>query len=105
MTMEKKYISIPEVIDLLSNRENLTDLEKENLAYAEKFARIDPKAIKKVREDILSIVDMPEKALVKILDLKPETPGELTAILSTYGVMISDENLNALTDYLKKLRF
>ncbi|KAA8922063.1 MAG: hypothetical protein F6Q11_06315 [Thermoplasma sp.] len=105
MTMEKKYISIPEVIDLLSNRENLTDLEKENLTYAEKFAKIDPKEIEKVREDILSIVDLPEKALVKILDLKPETPGELTAILSTYGVMVSDENLNALTDYLKKLRF
>ncbi|WP_237265364.1 RNA polymerase Rpb4 family protein [Thermoplasma sp. Kam2015] len=103
--MEKRYISIPEVIDLLSSREGLTDLEKENLSYAEKFAKIDPKEVKKVKEDILSIVDIPEKALVKILDLKPETPGELTAILSTYGVMITDENLNALTDYLKKLRF
>ena len=105
MIMEKRYISIPEVIDLLSNREELTDLEKENLSYAEKFARIDPKEVKKVKDDILSIVDIPEKALVKILDLKPETPGELTAILSTYGVMITEENLNALTDYLKKLRF
>ncbi|BAB59457.1 hypothetical protein [Thermoplasma volcanium GSS1] len=103
--MEKKYISIPEVYNILSKKEQLTDMEKENLEYAGKFSRVDPSVIDRVKGDISGIAKLPEKVIVKILDLKPGTPADITSILSTYNVMISDEDLNALADYLKKLKF
>lgn len=97
--MKRKYLSIPEVLRVLSKKEEITENERNNLNYAETFSKIDPKNIDKVKEEVKKITDLPEKVLVKLIDLRPTTKEEMTTILSTYGLIIPEKDLNTLVDY------
>ena len=105
MKMKKQYASIPEVLKILSEKEELSESEKENLAYSEVFTKIHPDDIKDVKNDIKKIVKLPEKVVVKLIDLRPATKEELTSIFSSYGVIVPEKDLNTLLDYIISLKF
>ncbi len=105
MKMDKKYISIPEVYGILSRKEELSEMEKINFLYVERFRRMNPEDAEEAKKAIKGMADIPDKVITKILDLKPVTQDELTSILSAYNVIISDKDLNTIIDYLKTLKF
>lgn len=103
--MKKQYVSIPEVLKILSEKKELSDSEKENLAYSEIFTKIHPDDIADIKSDIKKIVKLPDKVLIKLIDLRPATKEELTSIFSSYGVIVPEKDLNTLLDYFISLKF
>lgn len=103
--MKKQYVSIPEVLKILSEKEELSESEKENLTYSEVFTKIHPDDVADIKSDLKKIVKLPEKVLTKLIDLRPATKEELTSIFSSYGVIIPEKDLNTLLDYFISLRF
>ncbi|MGC8609268.1 MAG: RNA polymerase Rpb4 family protein [Thermoplasmata archaeon] len=103
--MEKKYISIPEVYGIMSKKDDLSDMEKVNFFYVDKFRKMSPEDAEKAVRYIIDTTGIPDKVAVKIVDLKPTTQDELTSILSAYNVMMADKDLNTVIDYLKSLKF
>jgi DNA-directed RNA polymerase subunit F len=52
---------------------------------------------------VLETVDLPEKVLKKLIDLVPRSKEEFTSILSSYGIIISEKDLNTLLSYFELL--
>ncbi|MCL5731725.1 MAG: hypothetical protein M1605_06440 [Candidatus Thermoplasmatota archaeon] len=98
--MNKKYITQAEVLHLIKNKENPTDLVTSNIEFLEKFTRI--KNGKKLAEELSSDLKLSDKVSSKIVDLAPESKEELTAILSSYGLMLDDEKLNHIIERVKQ---
>jgi len=97
--MKAKFTTIPEAYDILSQGKEHNDFEKENLAYTEAFLKYKGKDARKAVKYLMDEVKIPEKVAVKLVDLKPGSKEELTIILSTYGIMLSEEDLNKVEDY------
>ncbi|MCL4314781.1 MAG: hypothetical protein M1454_03550, partial [Candidatus Thermoplasmatota archaeon] len=71
-----------------------------NIRFLEKFTRI--KNGKKLAEELSSDLKLSDKVSSKIVDLAPESKEELTAILSSYGLMLDDEKLNHIIERVKQ---
>lgn len=99
---KKEYIPIPEVYRILSGKENLTDTEAQTVSYTEKFLKIKNGSQKAVKE-IKNKYSLKEDVAVKLIDIVPRTKEEITSILSGYGVLINEKDLNNLLDYLQEL--
>lgn len=97
--MKSKFITIPEVFDILSKKKEHDDTEAENLGYCEVFLKMKGKDAKKAVSEIAKSFKLPEKAAVKLVDLVPKTKEEVTSILSSYSVLLSEEDLNNLVNY------
>ncbi len=97
--MKRKYITVAEAFKILSKREELTDLEKDTLQYTEVLNKYGRKDMAKVMKEVSEISDIPVNVAIKLIDLKPTTKEEITAILSSYNVMLSEKDLNNLIDY------
>ena len=101
--IKKSYLSMGEVFKILSEKKEHTEIEGESLAYLEKFVKVDPKKNKKIEKDVLETVDLPEKVIKKLIDLVPRSKEEFTSILSSYGIIISEKDLNTLLSYFELL--
>ncbi len=99
MSMKAKYTTTSEAFDILSKEKEHNDFEKENLSYTEAFLKYKGKDARKAVNYLMSEFKLQEKVAVKLVDLKPGTKEQLTVILSTYGVMLSEEDLNKVEDY------
>jgi len=99
--MKKIPVSISEVMDILSRSENLSEEQKAMLLYAEKFHRLSLKDAKKAIAYFKKNTDLPDDVIVKLVDLVPLSAGELTAILSSYDLTLSEEKINTILDYFK----
>ncbi len=97
--MKRKYITVAEAFKILSKRDEHTELEKETLQYTELLNKYGRKDMSKVMKEVSEISDLPVNVAVKLIDLKPTTKEEITAILSSYNVMLSEKDLNNLIDY------
>lgn len=98
--LNKKYIPQSEVLDLIKNKENPSDLERSNAEFIEKFLRI--KDGKTLAEEFSRDLGLSDKVSSKIVDLAPESKEELTAILSSYGLMLDDGKLNHIIERIKQ---
>jgi DNA-directed RNA polymerase subunit F len=92
-----------EVFKILSEKTSHTDIESENLAYLEKFVKVDPKKAKKVEKDIKDVIDLPENVVKKLIDLVPKSREEITSVLSSYSIVVSEKDLNTLLGYFELL--
>ena len=45
--MKKRYVSIPEALEILSKKDTPTEFEKDALQYVEGFSKIDEKVARK----------------------------------------------------------
>ncbi|AKA48466.1 hypothetical protein IX51_04440 [uncultured archaeon] len=97
--MKRKFITVAEAFKILSEKEEPNEIEKENLQYTELLNRYGRKSIAKVMEEVEAVADLPINAAIKLIDLKPKTKEEMTAILSSYNLMLSEKDLNNLIDY------
>ncbi len=101
--MKRKYVSIPEALEILSKKESLSESEKDALQYIEGFSKIDEKVARKAVPEIKKLVELPDKVIIKLIDLKPTNKEEITTVVSSYGVIISEKDLNTLVDYFNSL--
>ncbi|MFG1450268.1 MAG: hypothetical protein AAE983_06490 [Thermoplasmataceae archaeon] len=94
--MKTRYISIPEAYDLLSKKTDYTETEGENLSYVEHLMKMKGSEAKKVKSELMKKFKLNEKVATKLVDIAPKTKEEFTSILSSYSVLLSEEELNNL---------
>jgi DNA-directed RNA polymerase subunit F len=94
--MKTRYISIPEAYDLLSKKTDYTETEGENLSYVEHLMKMKGSEAKKVKSELMKKFKLSEKVATKLVDIAPKTKEEFTSILSSYSVLLSEEELNNL---------
>ncbi|MCL4337863.1 MAG: hypothetical protein M1129_06120 [Candidatus Thermoplasmatota archaeon] len=97
--MKSKFITIPEVFDVLSKKKEHDPTEAENLGYCEAFLKMKGKDAKKAVADLVKDFKLPEKVAVKLVDLVPKSKEEVTSIVSGYSILLSEKDLNSLVSY------
>ena len=94
--MKTRYVSIPEVYDVLSKKKEFSESEGENLSYVEHLLKMKGSEAKKAKSELMKNYKLSEKVAVKLVDIVPKTKEEITSILSSYGVLLNEEELNNL---------
>ncbi|MEM3675455.1 MAG: hypothetical protein QXV22_00185 [Thermoplasmataceae archaeon] len=97
--MKTRYISIPEVKQLLSSKKDVNQYEGEALGYCEHFSKLDYEEAQKIKEELSAKMKLPEKVITKLIDICPASKEEATSILSVYNILLSEEDLNNLVSY------
>lgn len=97
--MKSKFITIPEAFDILSKKKEHDETEAENLGYCEAFLKMKGKDARKLVSEISKNFKLPEKVAVKLVDLVPKSREEITSVLSSYSILLSEEDLNSLISY------
>ncbi|MCL5438086.1 MAG: hypothetical protein M1148_02690 [Candidatus Thermoplasmatota archaeon] len=97
--MIKEYLSLHEVFRTLSSKKEINSVEGENLSYVErvKLGNLDAK---KAKKDLAEQFELEEKVSVKLIDLMPASKENLVAILSSYGIIKDDKEVQGILDYL-----
>ncbi len=98
--MEKKYITQAEVLSILKEKKETTELENSAIEFIEKFIKI--KKTRKFIQKLEKEFEVPENAATKIADISPETREELTAILSSYSVLLDEKKLDGILEGIKQ---
>lgn len=100
---EYKYVTVSEAFNVLSKQDQVSETEKEAIAYVEKFHSLKVSEVNKGYKALKEIGSLPDRALVKILDLLPKNKESLVVILNSYSLNLSDEKLNKIIDVIKDL--
>ena len=96
--VKKRMISLPEVKEILSkgNPESMDQIQRWTFDYASKFAKIDPKAAKKMKHDITSQCGLTEEEAVEIVNILPRSLPELRSFTFGWKKLIFSETLEKI---------
>jgi len=102
--VSSKPITLSEAKSILEKRKKEADLEYEqqqSLEHAEKFAKIEVKAAKKLVDELMKNEKLSIDTAIKIVDIMPKKPETLKAILLKDKIEMSDEEMTQLLELLK----
>lgn|GEM_PF-3153849 len=99
--VEYKYLTISESFALLSKLDLTTPVEKQGLEYLEKFHSLKPTEVKKAIKELSAVADLPDKVIVKIIDLAPRNRESLMIILTSNSINLPEEKVTAILDVVK----
>ena len=96
--VKKRMISLPEVKEILSegNPESLDQIQRWTFDYVSKFAKIEPKAAKKMKHDIISQCGLTEEEAVEIINILPKSLPELRSFTFGWKKLILSETLEKI---------
>ncbi len=113
--MDEKTVSIPEVKEIMDyvkeqmeeidSEEGMSHFQEITYNYVNKFAKIDVKKAKKVKEFLMEKYDFEEIYAINIINIWPRTVPELRIILekSFTGKTLNDEQLEVILEELEEL--
>ena len=93
--VKKRMISLPEVKEILSgsNLESLDQIQRWTFDYVSKFTKIEPKAAKKMKQDLTSQCGLTEEEAVEIINILPRSLPELRSFTFGWKKLILSETL------------
>ena len=96
--VKKRMISLPEVKEILSegNPESLDQIQRWTFDYVSKFTKIEPKAAKKMKQDIVSQCGLTEEEAVEIINILPKSLPELRSFTFGWKKLILSETLEKI---------
>jgi len=96
--VKKRMISLPEVKEILSegNLEEMDQIQRWTFDYASKFAKIEPKAAKKMKKEITSQCGLTEEEAVEIINILPKSLPELRSFTFGWKKLILSETLEKI---------
>ena len=96
--VKKRMISLPEVKEILSegDLESMDQIQRWTFDYASKFAKIEPKAAKKMKHDIISQCGLTEEEAVEIINILPKSLPELRSFTFGWKKLILSETLEKI---------
>ena len=96
--VKKRMISLPEVKEILSegNPESLDQIQRWTLDYVSKFAKIEPKAAKKMKQDLINQCGLTEEEAVEIVNIQPKSLPELRSFTFGWKKLILSETLKKI---------
>ena len=96
--VKKRMISLPEVKEILSdgNPESLDQIQRWTFDYVSKFAKIEPKAAKKMKQDLTNQCGLTEEEAVEIVNIQPKSLPELRSFTFGWKKLILSETLEKI---------
>ena len=102
-------ISMSEANEILEEIRAGLDPEKEvsyvmrrAIAHAQKFSKIDKDSARKLFEELLLQEKMKPEIAIKIVDILPNTRGELRTIYAKERYNLTQEDLDSILDTVRK---
>lgn len=92
-----KPVSLSEAKEILTRRKGDGELGYEQmqaLDNTEKFATMDSKKTQKLVENLIKHYKISEEVAIKIVDVRPDNPATLRAILVKDKIELSEEDIN-----------
>ena len=96
--VKKKMISLPEVKEILSkgDPESMDQIQRWTYDYVSKFSKIDPKAAKKMKQDLIKQCGLTEEEAVEIINIQPKSLPELRSFTFGWKKLILSETLEKI---------
>ena len=96
--VKKQMITLPEVKEILSKRdiESMDQIQRWTHDYVSKFAKIEPKAAKKMKQDLISQCGLTEEEAVEIVNILPKSLPELRSFTFGWKKLILSETLEKI---------
>jgi len=96
--VKKRMISLPEVREILSegNPESLDQIQRWTFDYVSKFAKIEPKAAKKMKQDLINQCGLTDEEAVEIVNILPRSLPELRSFTFGWKKLILSETLKKI---------
>ena len=96
--VKKRMISLPEVKEILSETslESMDQIQRWTFDYVSKFAKIEPKAAKKMKQDLISQCGLTEEEAVEIINILPKSLPELRSFTFGWKKLILSETLEKI---------
>ena len=96
--VKKRMISLPEVKEILSegNPESLDQIQRWTFDYVSKFAKIEPKAAKKMKQDLINQCSLTEEEATEIVNIQPKSLPELRSFTFGWKKLILSETLEKI---------
>jgi len=96
--VKKRMISLPEVREILSegNPESLDQIQRWTFDYVTKFAKIEPKTAKKMKQELTSQCGLTEEEAVEIINILPKSLPELRSFTFGWKKLVLSETLEKI---------
>jgi len=96
--VKKRMLSLPEVKEILSNVdiESMDQIQRWTYDYVSKFAKIEPKAAKKMKQDLINQCNLTEEEAVEIVNILPKSLPELRSFTFGWKKLILSETLEKI---------
>ena len=93
--VKKRMLSLSEVKEILSKRdvESMDQIQRWTYDYVSKFAKIEPKAAKKMKQDLIKQCGLTEEEAVEIVNILPKSLPELRSFTFGWKKLILSETL------------
>jgi DNA-directed RNA polymerase subunit F len=101
---KKQPISISEVKEIMgkSDPESMDQIQRWTFDYVSKFAKIDGKAAKKLKQQLVKECGITEEEAVEIVNNLPSTEAELRAFTFGWKKLILAETLEKMLKIIKE---
>ena len=96
--VKKQMITLPEVREILSKQdvESMDQIQRWTYDYVSKFAKIEPKVAKKMKQDLISQCGLTEEEAVEIVNVLPNSLPELRSFTFGWKKLILSETLGKI---------
>jgi len=93
--VKRQMITLPEVKEILSKQdvESMDQIQRWTHDYVSKFAKIEPKVAKKMKQDLISQCGLTEEEAVEIVNVLPNSLPELRSFTFGWKKLILSETL------------
>jgi len=96
--VKKQMISLPEVKEMLSKSdpESMDQIQRWPHDYVSKFSKVEPKAAKKMKSELVNKCGLTEEEAVEIINILPRSLPELRSFTFGWKKLILSETLEKL---------
>ena len=96
--VKKRMLSLPEVKEILSKQdvESMDQIQRWTYDYVSKFAKIEPKVAKKMKQELISQCGLTEEEAVEIVNVLPKSLPELRSFTFGWKKLILSETLEKI---------
>jgi len=96
--VKKQMITLPEVREILSKQdvESMDQIQRWTYDYVSKFAKIEPKVAKKMKQDLINQCGLTEEEAVEIVNIQPKSLPELRSFTFGWKKLILSETLEKI---------
>jgi len=96
--IKKRMVSLAEVKEILEKQdpESLDQIQRWTYDYVSKFSKVEPKAAKKMKSDIINQCGLTEEEAVEIINILPRSLPELRSFTFGWKKLILSETLEKI---------
>jgi DNA-directed RNA polymerase subunit F len=101
---KKQAVSISEVKEILEKQdpETMDQIQRWTYDYVSKFAKMDSKSAKKLKQQLVKECDITEEEAVEIVNIRPTTLPELRSFTFGWKKLILAETLEKMLKIIKE---